>query len=70
VFFCNRKINTAEPNLMDIAPTVLEQFGVDVPAYMQGKSLFAPGEGAGVGGGRTARATRGQGAPSVEGAAR
>ncbi|MBK8177700.1 MAG: alkaline phosphatase family protein [Planctomycetes bacterium] len=70
VFFCNRKINTAEPNLMDIAPTVLEQFGVDVPAYMQGKSLFAPGEGAGVGGGRTARAARGQGAPSVEGAAR
>jgi hypothetical protein len=42
VFFCNRKINTERPNLMDLAPTVLEQFGVDVPGYMQGKSLFAP----------------------------
>ena len=42
VFFSNRKINTTRPSLMDIAPTVLEQFSVEVPAYMQGKSLFAP----------------------------
>ncbi len=42
VFFCNRRINTATPNLMDIAPSVLEQFSVDVPGYMQGKSLFGP----------------------------
>jgi predicted AlkP superfamily phosphohydrolase/phosphomutase len=41
VFWCNRPINTEDPNLMDIAPTVLEQFGVDVPKYMQGRSLFA-----------------------------
>ncbi|MEO6710752.1 MAG: alkaline phosphatase family protein, partial [Planctomycetota bacterium] len=42
VFFSNRKINTTRPSLMDIAPTVLEQFSVDVPGYMQGKSLFTP----------------------------
>ncbi len=42
VFFSNRKINTTTPNLMDIAPTVLEQFSVEVPAYMQGKSLLTP----------------------------
>ena len=40
VFFCNRKIATEEPNLMDIAPTVLELFGLEVPRYMQGSSLF------------------------------
>jgi predicted AlkP superfamily phosphohydrolase/phosphomutase len=42
VFWCNRKIATPRPNLMDIAPTVLDQFGVPIPAYMQGKNLFAP----------------------------
>ena len=40
VFFCNRTINTTEPKLMDIAPSVLEQFGVQIPGYMQGRPLF------------------------------
>lgn len=40
VLFTNRKINTATPHLMDIAPTVLESFSVDVPGYMQGRSLL------------------------------
>jgi predicted AlkP superfamily phosphohydrolase/phosphomutase len=40
VFWSNRKINTERPNLMDIAPSVLDQFGVAIPAYMQGKALF------------------------------
>ncbi|MFT4647053.1 MAG: putative AlkP superfamily phosphohydrolase/phosphomutase [Glaciecola sp.] len=40
VFWCNREINTETPNLMDIAPTVLDQFGVDVPGYMMGAPLF------------------------------
>jgi predicted AlkP superfamily phosphohydrolase/phosphomutase len=40
VFWCNRAINTETPNLMDIAPTVLEQFGVEVPGYMMGAPLF------------------------------
>jgi len=40
VFFCNRKINTETPALMDMAPTVLDLFGVPAPAYMQGFALF------------------------------
>jgi predicted AlkP superfamily phosphohydrolase/phosphomutase len=40
VFWCNRKINTDEPSLGDIAPTTLELFGVDIPGYMQGAPLF------------------------------
>ena len=42
VFFSNRKIATDVPNLMDIAPTVLDMFGVEIPRYMQGRSLFTP----------------------------
>ncbi|MCP3919815.1 MAG: nucleotide pyrophosphatase [bacterium] len=40
VFWCNRPIDTDTPSLADIAPTVLDQFGVDIPGYMQGKPLF------------------------------
>ncbi len=39
VLFCNRKINTEKPRLMDIGPTVLDMFGVDVPKYMDGNAL-------------------------------
>ncbi|QDU65837.1 alkaline phosphatase family protein [Engelhardtia mirabilis] len=42
VFWCNRAINTETPNIMDIAPTALDQFGVKIPAYMQGQPLFGP----------------------------
>ena len=42
VFFCDREINTTEPTIMDIAPTALQLFGVDVPRYMQGDVLFGP----------------------------
>ena len=42
VFWCNREINTNRPNLVDIAPTSLELFGVAVPSYLQGSDLFAP----------------------------
>jgi len=41
VFWCNRKIGLADPGLLDIAPTALELFGVEVPRYMQGRNLFA-----------------------------
>ncbi|MFT4539895.1 MAG: putative AlkP superfamily phosphohydrolase/phosphomutase [Planctomycetota bacterium] len=47
VFWCNRKINTEQPNLHDIAPTALDQFGVPIPAYMIGKSLFGEATGGG-----------------------
>ncbi len=40
VFWCNRKINTSEPSLMDIAPTALDLFGVPIPGYMMGAPLF------------------------------
>ena len=40
VFWCNRKIDKEDPNLMDIAPTALDLFSVDIPKYMQGSPLF------------------------------
>jgi predicted AlkP superfamily phosphohydrolase/phosphomutase len=40
VIFCNRPINTENPRLMDIGPTVLDMFGVDIPGYMDGKPLI------------------------------
>ncbi|MEQ1892197.1 MAG: alkaline phosphatase family protein [Planctomycetota bacterium] len=40
VFWCNRKIAVADPNLLDIAPTALDLFGVQAPGYMQGRRLF------------------------------
>lgn len=43
VLFCNREIATANPRLMDIGPTVLEMFGVSVPAYMDGAALAVAG---------------------------
>ncbi len=39
VLFCNRRIETKEPRLMDIGPTVLDMFGVAVPRYMDGRPL-------------------------------
>jgi predicted AlkP superfamily phosphohydrolase/phosphomutase len=52
VFFCSRAIATNHPALVDIAPTALALFGVDVPAHVQGRSLFDH---------RPARASRGAG---------
>jgi predicted AlkP superfamily phosphohydrolase/phosphomutase len=39
VLFCNRKIESEHPRLMDIGPTVLDMFGIVIPAYMDGKPL-------------------------------
>jgi len=39
VFFCNRKVETKDPALIDIAPTALRLFGIEPPAYMDGKPL-------------------------------
>ena len=39
VLFSNRKIESENPRLMDIGPTVLDLFGVDIPQYMDGKPL-------------------------------
>jgi len=43
VFWCNRAINVDDPNILDLAPTVLDLFSVTPPKYMQGRNLFAPG---------------------------
>jgi predicted AlkP superfamily phosphohydrolase/phosphomutase len=39
VIFSNRRLQSEKPSLMDIGPTVLNMFGVDVPRYMDGKVL-------------------------------
>ena len=39
ILFCNHPIANENPRLIDIAPTVLSMFGVDVPDYMDGKAL-------------------------------
>ncbi len=40
IFFCNRRVKVDNPDIMDIAPTVLELFGVPVPSYFDGKTLL------------------------------
>ncbi len=40
VIFSNRKITSSNPALMDMAPTVLDLFGVKKPAYMESRSIF------------------------------
>jgi predicted AlkP superfamily phosphohydrolase/phosphomutase len=39
VLFCNRPVETENPRLVDVGPTVLELFGVAAPGYMDGKPL-------------------------------
>ena len=43
VFWCNREISVDDPTLADIAPTVLDLFGVEAPGYMKGRKLFEEG---------------------------
>ena len=40
MLFVNRKIEASNPNIMDIGPTVLDLFGVEVPSYCDGSSLM------------------------------
>lgn len=40
VLFCSQKLKTKTPSIMDIAPTSLELFGLEVPAHMDGHSLI------------------------------
>ncbi len=46
VFWCNREINTETPNIMDIAPTALDLFGIPAPRYMEGTPFFGERKGA------------------------
>ena len=38
VLFCNRRLATSSPGIMDLAPTVLSLLGVKVPADMDGRA--------------------------------
>jgi predicted AlkP superfamily phosphohydrolase/phosphomutase len=42
VLFCNRKLNLDDPDIVDVAPTTLDLFGLKKPGYMDGKSLLVP----------------------------
>ena len=42
VLFCNRSLDATDPGIEDLAPTALELFGVPIPAWMEGKPVFAP----------------------------
>ena len=40
VLITNRPVSTATPNIIDIAPTVLQHFGVAIPKSIDGKPLW------------------------------
>jgi predicted AlkP superfamily phosphohydrolase/phosphomutase len=40
VVFTNRKIESEQPGLIDIGPSILRLFGVKIPDYMRGRSIF------------------------------
>ncbi len=40
VLFCNRELDLTDPNIVDLAPTTLDLFGVRKTAYMDGKTLL------------------------------
>ena len=41
VLFTNRKIESAEPSILDLAPSALTLFGIKPPKHMEGKPLFS-----------------------------
>jgi len=45
VLFSNVKFGQTDASITDMAPTVLDLFGVDAPAHLEGKSLLDPVEG-------------------------
>jgi predicted AlkP superfamily phosphohydrolase/phosphomutase len=42
VFYFSRKTGSKSPSIMDVAPTVLNLFGLQVPAHMDGRTLLSP----------------------------
>ena len=40
VIFCNRTLRAAQPALVDLAPSILAEFGLPTPPAMTGKNLF------------------------------
>ena len=46
ILFCNRAITNENPHIVDLAPTILDLFGVKVPDYCDGQSLMPANEAA------------------------
>lgn len=42
IVLSNRRIMSDAPALIDVAPTILAEFGIPTPASMQGRNMFAP----------------------------
>jgi predicted AlkP superfamily phosphohydrolase/phosphomutase len=40
VLFCNRPFRAGAPSLVDVAPSILAEFGLAAPSSMSGKSIF------------------------------
>jgi predicted AlkP superfamily phosphohydrolase/phosphomutase len=40
IIFSNTAINTKTPSIVDIAPTALDLFGIEIPAHMDGRPLI------------------------------
>jgi hypothetical protein len=40
VLFCNKPVTAKAPALRDLAPTVLKEFGIELPAEMTGRPVF------------------------------
>ncbi|MCX5633313.1 MAG: hypothetical protein NTW93_06550 [Phycisphaerae bacterium] len=41
VIFCNKPITAAAASLIDVAPGILTEFGLNVPSAMEGKNIFS-----------------------------
>jgi predicted AlkP superfamily phosphohydrolase/phosphomutase len=41
VLFCNRPLRAGSPSLVDLAPSILAEFGLPAPSSMSGKSIFS-----------------------------
>jgi predicted AlkP superfamily phosphohydrolase/phosphomutase len=41
VLFCNRTLRQGVPSLVDVAPSILAEFGLPVPSSMVGRNLFS-----------------------------
>lgn len=48
MLFCNRKIRSNNPSIMDIGPTILDLFGISVPNYCDGVTLIPAEKSSGV----------------------
>ena len=41
MLFCNRLIGGESPSLVDIAPSILAEFGLPTPPQMVGRNVFS-----------------------------